>query len=187
MPAVLRGNRSSHSSRVTAPGGASTALHDRLLGNAVYAKLAAPGSFRTPSSVSMAANDPACGPAYPRTFNELFPAFFPVLYSHLNHSTQTSAPAKSQTTASPRLRRPSRASTSRQSTRPPTPARTSTSTPAATGSRTIPIPADQVRWARSFSLLRSATAICSGRSWTLPQRIPRLPCRSSTATTTPPA
>ena len=52
------------------------------------------------------------------------------------------------------LRRPQpRASTFRPSTRPPIPALTSTSTPAATGSRTIPFPRDQVRWARSFSLL----------------------------------
>jgi hypothetical protein len=50
-----------------------------------------------------------------------------------------------------------------------------------------PVPADQVRWARSFSLLQSGIAIYSGRNSTTPQRLRSLPCKSNTATSTLPA
>ena len=81
-----------------------------------------------------------------------------------------------------RLRRRPRASTRPPSTRPPTPAPTSTSTPAATGSRTIPFPRDQVRWGVPSPSSRNATATCSGRSSMPPPKAPRRRWRSSTAT-----
>ena len=50
-----------------------------------------------------------------------------------------------------------------------------------------PIPADQVRWARSFSLLRERNRYLLWQELDAAAKNPKSPCKNSTATTLPPA
>ena len=89
------------------------------------------------------------------------------------------APAAPNDDSSPRRPPRSRASICRPSTRPPIPARISISTPAATGSRTIRFPADQVRWARSFSLLRERNRYLLWQELDAAAKDPKTPLRKA--------
>ena len=121
--------------------------------------------FRPPSTGAHGADGPGRLSILPRGHSmNCFRLLRSCLLGRNRPGTDPTAPPP--TPRSPRRRRPSKASICRPSTRPPIPAQIFISTPAATGLRATPFPATRCAGRVPSRFCKSATATCSGRSWT---------------------